>query len=201
MIASASHAIIATMNAKVALRQRLRAARRTLLEPARERAHRTMASYLLALLEGLPKTGAVALYASRPEEADPRGLLDLLPASTIAWPRVAPNGELELAVCAEAELVPGFRGILEPPREHPAIGLSHVRMIVVPGLAFDQHGARLGQGGGHYDRLLVRLRATAHPGLVVGLAYASQIIEAVPCEPHDQRVDLVVTESGLVGDA
>ncbi len=201
MIASASHVILATMDAKVALRQRLRAARRAVGDAARERAHRIMASYLLALLEGLPKSGTVALYAGRPDEADPRGLLDLLPSSSIAWPRVAASDELELAVCAEAELVPGFRGILEPPPTCPAIGLSQVRMIVVPGLAFDRHGLRLGQGGGHYDRLLARMRAMAHPGLVVGLAYAAQIIESVPCEPHDQRVDLVVTEAGLVGDA
>ncbi len=193
--------MVTTMDAKVALRQRLRAVRRALSETARERAHRTMASYLLALLEGLPSSGTIALYAGTADEADPRGLLDLLPPSPIAWPRVGPDGELELAVCAEAELVPGFRGIMEPPRSCAAIGLGHVRMIVVPGLAFDHHGARLGQGGGHYDRLLARLRAMAHPGLVVGLAYAAQIIPAVPSEPHDQRVDLIVTEAGLVGDA
>jgi len=186
-------------DAKQALRQRLRAARRRLTDTARSAAHQRMAARLLCLYEGLPPGGIVALYAGSAEEADPRALLDVLPPTQLAWPRVV-GAELELALCDEVELVPGFRGILEPPPHAPAIGLSQVRLIVVPGVGFDRHGHRIGQGGGHYDRLLARLRATAHPGLVVGLAYAVQIVPEVPREPHDQAVDLVVTEEGLLRD-
>lgn len=196
---TATHPASAMTNDKNALRARLRAVRRSLSDDARAAAHRTMAAQLLCLVETLPPGGVIALYASAPDEADPRGLLVVLPAAKVAWPRVV-GPELELAVCKEADLVPGFRGILEPPAHIEPIGVSQVRLIVVPGLGFDRHGYRLGQGGGHYDRLLARLRATAHPGLVVGLAYASQIVADVPREAHDQGVDLIVTEQGLVHD-
>jgi 5-formyltetrahydrofolate cyclo-ligase len=68
-------------------------------------------------------------------------------------------------------------------------------LIIAPVLAFDRAGRRLGQGGGHYDRTIERLRARG-PLFVIGLAYAGQEIEAVPCEAHDQRLDAILTEIG-----
>jgi 5-formyltetrahydrofolate cyclo-ligase len=70
-------------------------------------------------------------------------------------------------------------------------------LIIAPLLAFDHNGARLGQGGGHYDRTIERLRARG-PLFVIGLAYAGQEIEAVPFEPHDQRLDAILTEIGYI---
>jgi 5-formyltetrahydrofolate cyclo-ligase len=65
-------------------------------------------------------------------------------------------------------------------------------VVVVPGLAFTADGRRLGQGGGHYDRFLRRLR----PGCVtVGAAFAEQLVDDLPTEPHDVRLDLVVTDA------
>jgi 5-formyltetrahydrofolate cyclo-ligase len=184
---------------KAGLRKRLRSARQLIPEPRRAVAHERMAQHLQCLLDELPPKGAVALYASFRDEADPRGVLPFVHPDEVAWPRVV-GRDIELALCREADLVPGFRGVLEPPPDRPALGLSQLRMVVVPGVGFDRSGHRLGQGGGHYDRLLERLRASAHPCLIVGLAYAVQVVAELPRETHDQAVDVVITELGPVTD-
>jgi 5-formyltetrahydrofolate cyclo-ligase len=70
-------------------------------------------------------------------------------------------------------------------------------LLIVPLLAFDRRGYRLGYGGGHYDRTLAALRAL-RPVLAIGLAYAAQEIEAVPVGPHDAALDMVVTEREVI---
>lgn len=70
------------------------------------------------------------------------------------------------------------------------------QVLIVPLLAFDARGYRLGYGGGFYDRTLEALRATG-PRLAIGFAFAAQEVEAVPTEATDQKLDLVVTERGL----
>lgn len=67
-------------------------------------------------------------------------------------------------------------------------------LIMVPGVAFDPGGGRLGRGGGWYDQLL---GDPSRQALAVGVAFAAQIVRSVPCEEHDVRVDLVVTERGV----
>lgn len=84
-------------------------------------------------------------------------------------------------------------GTSEPGAEAPA--LTPVVMLV-PGLAFDADGFRLGYGLGYYDRTLGALRE-AGSLLAIGIAYAAQLIEAVPHEDHDQPLDLIVTENGI----
>lgn len=79
-------------------------------------------------------------------------------------------------------------GILEP-NEPPMARPDDLRVIVVPGLAFDVQGGRLGHGRGHFDRLLASCRA-----LLVGLSLESRLVAEVPMEPHDIRMDVVVTE-------
>jgi 5-formyltetrahydrofolate cyclo-ligase len=68
--------------------------------------------------------------------------------------------------------------------------------VLVPGLAFDADGHRLGYGLGYYDRTITALRE-AGDLLAIGVAYAAQLIEAVPREDHDQPLDLIVTENGI----
>ena len=69
-------------------------------------------------------------------------------------------------------------------------------LVVVPLIAFDSTGARLGQGGGYYDRTLAELRTGKRPPPAIGLAFAGQEVEAVPREEHDQKLDAVLTETG-----
>lgn len=88
-----------------------------------------------------------------------------------------------------AEMVPGAFGALIP-----ATGEEIVpEVLIVPLLAFDRRGYRLGYGGGFYDRTLERLRAMS-PVTAIGFAFAAQEVTEVPTEPTDQRLDLIVTE-------
>jgi 5-formyltetrahydrofolate cyclo-ligase len=149
-------------------------------------------------LAGAPELAAcrrIVLYAASGgelptgpllREAQRRGL-------PVLWPRVTAEG-LVFAACEAAALVPGFAGTGEPPAAAPASPLAPGDLIVLPGLAFDAAGRRLGRGGGHYDRALA-----ASPGpLRVGVGYAFQLLEQVPAGGGDQRVDMVVTEAGLL---
>ncbi len=80
------------------------------------------------------------------------------------------------------------------PEDEPAPDPRVVDVVVVPGLAFTASGERLGQGGGWYDRFLPRVR----PGCVtIGVGFEPQLVEAVPVEPHDVRLDVVITDAGI----
>lgn len=93
----------------------------------------------------------------------------------------------------DADLEPGVWGIREPREDLPTAGLPEVDFVLVPGVAFDRRGGRLGHGAGFYDRLLGS--SAGRPKLVAG-AYEAQMVEEVPTEPHDVLVDLVITEKG-----
>lgn len=80
----------------------------------------------------------------------------------------------------------------------PIVPPERVDLFLVPGLAFTAQGARLGRGGGFYDRLLPRRSARS---TALGICFALQVVEAVPREPHDQRVDGIITEDGLLPGA
>ncbi len=80
---------------------------------------------------------------------------------------------------------------LRMPRSGSPLLPTLIDLVVVPGLAFDPHGNRLGRGGGYYDRFLGRLRRSA---TTVGLAFDVQIIEVVPADERDMSVDIVVTD-------
>lgn len=177
---------------KAALRRSARDARRALDDEDRRIAAATIVARLVALRE-LARAGTVALYAATDEEPDLTELVGALLARGVRplWPRVAGEG-LELAEATTATLAPGFRGIAEP--TGPAVDPRLVDAVLVPGLAFDPHGARLGRGGGHYDRLLAAVDDSA---LRVGVAFACQVVPAVPREPHDLGVDVVVTERSI----
>lgn len=91
-----------------------------------------------------------------------------------------------------APLVSGVWGIREPPADAPEL---YPDILIVPLLAFDRRGYRLGYGGGYYDRTIARLR-TMKPVTAVGIAFSAQQIEDVPITPRDERLDLVLTEGG-----
>ena len=126
--------------------------------------------------------------------------LDAPPDADALWPadkRIAlprmDDGKISMrwAGC-RAALAPGRFGILEPPAEAPRAGASF-DLILVPGTAFDREGGRLGRGRGHYDRFLA-----SASGFLSGVCFDDQMVAEVPCEPHDARMDAVVTPSGIV---
>ena len=91
-------------------------------------------------------------------------------------------------------LRPGRFGTLEPPVEAAEVEPG---VLFVPLAGFDRRGHRLGYGAGYYDGALARLRARGRV-LAVGIAFAEQEVEAVPAEPHDERLDALVTDAGLL---
>ena len=92
------------------------------------------------------------------------------------------------------DLTPGFKGVPEPVIAD-SVSLSSIALILVPGVAFTAAGMRLGQGGGHYDRLLGSLGLNA---VTIGLAHNVQITGTLPTEASDRPVDGIMSENGWV---
>jgi 5-formyltetrahydrofolate cyclo-ligase len=132
-------------------------------------------------------------YHALPEEADPALLLQALAAKgyRIAYPRMVARGQpLEFHLVPDGEVLRrGSHGVHEPQGHWPSV-MPH--LLLVPLLAFDRNGHRLGYGGGFYDRTLSAYRIRA-----IGLAYAAQEMENLPTEAHDIALDGVLTERGL----
>jgi len=138
----------------------------------------------------------VAGYLPIREEADPRALMAALAkrGHRLALPCMAEGKRLVFRAWREGDATQlNVHGIGEPASGGPAVTPE---LVLVPLLAFDAHGHRLGYGGGYYDRALDRLRAGCRV-TAIGIAYAGQEVDALPREPHDHRLDLVVTERGI----
>ena len=175
---------------KRALRRRLLAARSA--APARDEAAAAVCRRLRALPE-LATAHVVLGYAGHGEEISIDAALRRLLASgvTVCLPWV--DG-LVLGVGAiadlDADVEPGWRGVREPRVPRRPVQPRRIDAVIAPGVGFDEHGNRLGYGGGHFDRLLGRLR----PGVpVIGVAFDAQVVARLPVEPHDRPVDVVIT--------
>jgi 5-formyltetrahydrofolate cyclo-ligase len=183
---------------KNAVRDRVRATRAALdLEVCLEAAE-DLALNLLAMPE-VAAARVVLAYHAMPEEIDPEQALRRLRAlgATIAYPRIEAPGVVELHVVdAETEFLPGPFGLAEPPVSAPRVDPSAIDVAIVPGVAFDAAGRRLGFGGGYYDRLIPRLRTDC---VVLGIAFDEQVLDEVPADTHDARVHAVVTPTRVLG--
>jgi 5-formyltetrahydrofolate cyclo-ligase len=139
----------------------------------------------------------VASYWPIRDEADPRALAAALAARghPIVLPVIGvPDAALSFRPWRDGELLsPNRRGIHEPRAYLDAVA---PQVMLVPLLAFDPDGVRLGYGGGYYDRTLAELRANGHI-VAIGVAYAGQEVAKLPHDAHDQRLDGVVTERGF----
>jgi 5-formyltetrahydrofolate cyclo-ligase len=147
------------------------------------------------------QASVVLSYLAFGNEIDLMGLFENWPEKRWLVPRVVGGSELatgerpHLVVHPyDAERLVRHRfGMLEPERELPTIAPGDVQMVLVPGIAFDRTGGRLGYGGGFYDRLL----PLANLALRVGVTYEELVLEAVPMQPWDRRVNWLVTPAGL----
>jgi 5-formyltetrahydrofolate cyclo-ligase len=164
------------------LRRELRA-RREALSADDVRAASTAVVRLVAALPELGRARVVALYAAIKNEIDPAALEPLCAA--VAWPRVD-GGSLAFHIASRAQLSPGRFGVDEPPAGAP---LVQPELVIVPAVAFDCRGNRLGFGRGFYDAALAR----APHALRIGVCYAFQLVDELPRRPGDEPVDLIVT--------
>ncbi|GAA2743320.1 5-formyltetrahydrofolate cyclo-ligase [Kitasatospora cinereorecta] len=186
-------------NDKTALRSRLLAERRSLDPAARAAAAAALAGPAAALAE---PGSVVAAYVSVGGEPGTGPLLDALLGRgvRVLLPVLLPDNDLDWAAyTGRAALAPAARGLLEPtgPRLGPE-AVCGAGLVLLPGLAVDRRGIRLGRGGGSYDRVLARLaRAGARP-LLATLLYEHELLDAVPAEEHDLPVDAVVTPAGVL---
>lgn len=146
----------------------------------------------------LAAAGTMAAYVSLPEEPGTRALLSALHGRgvRVLLPVLLAAGDLDWAAYeGPAALTPGRWGLLEPggPRLGSA-ALAEADVVLVPGLAADRCGHRLGRGGGSYDRTLARLPPQR---LTVVLLFDEELLDHVPVEAHDVRVRAALTPSGL----
>lgn len=145
------------------------------------------------------RAALVFTYVNQPWEFPTRGLVEAAWAEgkRVAAPVTCPGGVMEAhAFMSWDDLAPAVFGILAPQADHcPRVPPEAIDLCVVPGLAFDRRGVRLGRGGGYYDRYLPRLRAAA---VRVGWIPSQFLVDRLPLEPHDARVHLVVTEEGIL---
>lgn len=167
--------------------------RRAALGPAqRALAESAAVEALLPLLDG----GPVAAYLAVGTEPGTAALLAALAEREVSvlLPVLLPDRDLDWAR-ADGGVGPGPRGLLEPTGERLGPGaIADCSLVVVPALAVDRAGHRLGRGGGSYDRALPRAR-----GLVVALLHDGESVVELPAEPHDAPVDALVTPTrGLV---
>lgn len=178
--------------AKVALRAELRRRLRDL--PA---GHRAAAAAQVAqrLREQAVwrRAGVVLAFMPLPDELDLTGLLAaaLREGKLLCLPRFDPSrGSYEAAVIRDlhADLRPGRFGILEPAPARPGRALNGLDLTLAPGVGFDHAGHRLGRGRGFYDRLLAQVS-----GVKCGVGFDEQLIAALPVEPHDVKLDCIVT--------
>ena len=180
---------------KALWRERFRAARRALAPDARARASAEIVARASPLLDAALADApgdAVALFWPLADEPDLRPLAYALRQSgvAVALPVVAGPGRLEWRAFGGADrLADGPWGLRQPDAASADVPPERLAAVVVPGLAFGRDGSRLGYGGGFYDRALSRT-----PALRVGVAFAAALVAAVPAEPHDQRLDAVVTD-------
>ena len=138
----------------------------------------------------------IAIFAPQPREPDVEMLWSHASGKNFAYPRVE-EGRLDLfRVDSLHALVPGAFGVREPAAD-PArtVAPEALDLILVPGVAFTADGARLGRGGGFYDRLLAWL---APRTCKIGVCFDSQLLPELPIEPHDEHVHFIATESGLL---
>lgn len=135
---------------------------------------------------------AKSVCAFAPIAGEPNVLDPWPTGKSLALPRIDGENLCAHFVGSPADLAPGRFGILEPQSNAPAAGRSF-DLILVPGLAFDRSGGRLGRGRGFYDRFLSGIS-----GFRVGVSFDSQLVDSVPVEAHDMRMDAVVTPSGVI---
>lgn len=163
------------------------------------------ASQVIAIrLQSIPDyqtAKTIMFYVSSGNEVDTSGMIRAALANKfrVAVPLVRPETRDILSVLIsdpDRDLSPGFKGILEPNFDsNRELSPREPDLIIIPGVAFDPAGNRLGMGKGYYDKFLKSARPDA---LKIGLAFENQIVSALPVHENDVRMDRIVTEDRVI---
>jgi len=184
-------------NLKWTLRKQIRAALKD-SSPQKRADDSAKARDLLQRLATWENSPAILFFAPLPDELDVWPLLQaaLTAGKLVALPRFD-SGTNRYIVhqihTLASDIQPGRFGIREPRADRPALPLNRLDLILVPGVAFDLHGRRLGRGKGFYDQLLACVR-----GATCGVAFDEQIVAEIPVEPHDVHLNCILTPTRYV---
>jgi 5-formyltetrahydrofolate cyclo-ligase len=185
------------------VRRDLLAVRAAMADDELDQAAAALTGHAMALPE-LAAARTVAAYVSVGHEPQTRPLLAALRerGTRVLLPVLLPDDDLDWSEYhGEDQLVeaehPGRIRLYEPAGERLGPhAVTEADVVLVPGLAADSRGVRMGRGGGSYDRALARLAATGHRPVVV-LLYGHEVVDRVPDEPHDQPVHAALTPEGV----
>lgn len=180
---------------KHAIRQQLLARRKQLATAEAQSLGHSVQQRLIGS-ECFSRAKTLALYSPVNNEVQTDQLLSaaLLQGQRVCYPRVCGDALKFVAVTSVESLLPGAFGVAEP-QGGSLVPVDGIDLVVVPGIAFDLAGHRLGYGKGFYDRELSRFEQAA---VSVGLCYDFQLCAVLPVEGHDQALDYIVTEKRLI---
>lgn len=182
---------------KATLRTQIRARMKGLTPEEREASDRALCARFLSLPQ-IAEARTVLLYHGMGAEIGTAHLLSPLLAmgKAVALPRCLSDSGMEARMVDNtSQLVRHRYGMLEPSVDCPLISSQKIDLILVPGLAFDRSGYRLGQGGGYYDRYLEK-----YDGHTIALCRDPFLLDHIPREPHDRRLELIVSETALFAE-
>ncbi len=183
---------------KKILRRCLRQQRRSLDEGYRREADVRICGYVTAL-PVFREAGLIFTYVSAGDEVDTGAIIDkaLAAGRRVAVPRCVPDCPGVMEACeihSPDDLRPGAFGLLEPPENCPAVRPEEISLCIVPCLSADEeNGARLGYGGGYYDRFLPKT-----PGIRMALCREASLSDGLIREEHDVPMDILVTENHVI---
>jgi 5-formyltetrahydrofolate cyclo-ligase len=140
-----------------------------------------------------PAHPTILTYLAFRNEPDLSLLFELLPDTRWIAPRIIAGRRMALHPYDPHRLERHRFGMLEPAADLPTVDPAEIDVVLVPGVAFDRRGGRLGFGGGYYDRFL----ATT-PALRIGIAFDQCLADELPCGAHDKRMDWVATQSEMI---
>jgi 5-formyltetrahydrofolate cyclo-ligase len=188
---SAGTAELGLAAGKAALRRRLVAGRAEMSVADRETAGKLIRDHVLSLPQ-VAAAGTIAAYYSAGTEPATHSLVYALwkRGSYVVLPLLLPDGDLDWASYeGPGSLAPGPKGLLQPAEPPRGTGtVARADVVLVPAVAVDRSGCRLGRGGGSYDRALARVGEQVP---VIALLYDGELVDAVPADSHDQKVRAV----------
>ncbi|MFZ2197977.1 MAG: 5-formyltetrahydrofolate cyclo-ligase, partial [Thermodesulfovibrionales bacterium] len=168
--------------------------RRDNIPPEVRRAKNRMVFERMLSLDEFRNTSIIFFFASFRTEVDTAEMIksSLSSGKRVLLPKVDKDRHelLLYEIRNLGELTPGYMGIPEPPVSEQQMNINDADIVIIPGAGFDASGNRIGYGGGYYDRLLSGLQKDVP---VIAPAYDEQVVDSIPSDPHDIKVQMIVT--------